>query len=261
MTNSFKSQLINPSRKASSCLRALFVVLPILWALIPGTASGQAAADALRDPVYRAPQNEDLSPARVIGRASRGAADESLSIAVLAPDHTGLTVQAQPTLHWHLSHQIRAKVVVTVQHADSIDPLIEIESTGSFKEGIVSVPISGESVELEIGTEYDWSVTIQPTDDEQLPTTTSAVIKRIAEPKVLERARRSNHTLANMQAENGIWYDAIETLTKKIRRSPNRKEARRHRASLLRQVGLMLAAQSDERATPPEDQSISEIRE
>ena len=58
-----------------------------------------AAADDL--PVYKPPQRG--APGGRVGGSSRGIGDRLLTLSVLAPDHTGLTVREQPSLYWYLS--------------------------------------------------------------------------------------------------------------------------------------------------------------
>jgi hypothetical protein len=42
----------------------------------------------------------------------------------------------------------------------------------------------------------------------------------------------------NAYAEEGLWYDALETISKGIAAAPDNIELRRQRAALLEQVGL-----------------------
>lgn len=216
-------------------------------------------------PVYQPPAGEDLSPARILGSTNRGAADESLSLAVLAPDHTGLTVQAQPTLYWYVSQPVKGEVVVTVQGQNDIDPLLEIKRTTSLQAGIVALPMRSHAASLETGVEYNWSVSINSDSGSNNTLVTSGVIKRVAASRSTTRpsdTATNNNPLdaARSLASNGIWYDAIDTLSvprsNGVNASLGANKRRHYRAALLRQVNLPRAASHDERAAQGPDQQL-----
>jgi Flp pilus assembly protein TadD len=48
--------------------------------------------------------------------------------------------------------------------------------------------------------------------------------------------------MARIYAEEGVWYDAIDALSRAIEKSPNDAALREQRAALLEQVGLQAAA-------------------
>lgn len=220
-------------------------------------------------PVYQPPATEDLSPARVLGTTSRGAADESLSLAVLAPDHTGLTVQAQPTLYWYVSKPIKGNIVVTVQGQNDIDPLLEIKRNTSLQAGVVALPMRRHAASLKTGVEYRWSVSINSGKDTDNSLTTSGVIKRVApSPAITTSADADTRKdaqgdalkAARSLASGGIWYDAIEKLSvpraNGVNAALGTNTRRQYRAALLRQVNLPMAASHDERVEQGPDQQL-----
>lgn len=78
-----------------------------------------AAADDM--PVYEPPQRG--APGGRVGRSSHGIGDRLLTLSVLAPDHTGVTVREQPSLFWYLSKSTTYPVELTVIDDQTIQPL------------------------------------------------------------------------------------------------------------------------------------------
>ncbi len=58
-------------------------------------------------------------------------------------------------------------------------------------------------------------------------------------------SRASKDRLQFIYAENGYWYDAMETLSQQIDADPDNDRLRSQRSSLLKQVNLPIAAAYD----------------
>ena len=67
------------------------------------------------------------APATRVGGGTRGAAEATFALSVLAPDHTGYTVREKPTIYWYVSKAITTSPVeLTVTAPDEIEPLLEL---------------------------------------------------------------------------------------------------------------------------------------
>ncbi len=183
------------------------------------------------------------------GGGTRGRADAP-RIAVLAPDHVGITTRAQPTLAWYLSGDTDAPIVVTVIEDTGVEPLVEAPLPGPHRAGVHLVDLASLGVTLKEGTTYDWSVSLVLDPDArdadvvaggalELRPVTSELAQALAGPGPAYRAL----------ARNGVWYDAIADLSSAIAAAPADASLRAERASLLEQVGVGAAAAFD-RETP-----------
>jgi len=190
------------------------------------------------------------APASRVGGASRGIGDATLELSVLAPDHTGLTTKSQPTLYWYLSKPANARLDVTVISDDKIDPLLEKVIGIPKSSGIQSLDLATAGTTLEPGVEYRWFVSVTP-DEEQRSNdiVASGTIQYTTPDADLERRIAVSGDLdqAGIYAENGVWYDAIDSLSRAIERNPGDASLRAQRAAMLEQVGLMAAADYDSR--------------
>src|SRR4051794_15839999 len=72
-------------------------------------------AKVAAEPIYK-PPNRGAAGGRV-GGGSRGTGRDIFQLCVLAPDHTALTTQSQPTLFWFTSAPISLPIEVSI-----IDP-------------------------------------------------------------------------------------------------------------------------------------------
>lgn len=220
------------------CLAALLVALvcpPSAW-----------SAD---EPTYRPPARG--TPASRVGGGSRGSGDEAPRLAVLAPDHTGLTTQEQPSLYWFVSKPAAAKIEVTVINDQAVAPVLEKNVDAPARAGIQRLRLADYGIKLQPGIEYRWHVALvldpaQRSND----IIASGTIQRIAPDARLQAklAQTSKARLPFAYAEEGLWYDAIEAVSELIEGNPPDKTARMQRARMLEQVGLEDAAQADRQA-------------
>jgi hypothetical protein len=192
---------------------------------------------------YRPPMRG--APAARIGGGTRGVGDMTLVLIVLAPDHTGLTTKEQPTLYWYASEPVPAKLEVTLINDDDIDPALEEVVATPGKAGIQSIDLSKTSAKLVTGKEYRWFVSViadpgQRSND----VVASGTIQRIAVSETLKKEidGADEQELAGIYAKEGIWYDAIDSLTRTINKSPDNTKLQQQRTALLEQVGLQDAA-------------------
>ncbi len=194
---------------------------------------------------YQPPMRGSASSGR-IGGGTRGAADgPSVTLEVLAPDHAGLTVSAQPTLYWFVSQRIETDAELTIVDDTSVDPLLELKLTPPIEPGIHALSLEEHGIQLAPNVPYQWfvAVVVDPSQ-RSYDVIAGGEIERVAQTSELASQLRSVGTQETPQAyaEAGIWYDALDGLSTQIGNSPNDARLRQQRAVLLDQVGLPGAA-------------------
>ena len=225
---------------------ALMLSVAILFVAPPAAgADNSAAGVAATTVVYKPPLRG--APASRIGGGSRGTGEADFVLSVLAPDHTGLTSQAQPTLYWYASGPSVASVEVVVIPEVAEKPVLlkDIRMTSG---GVHSFDLSANGLSLKPDTEYEWFVSVVPDPTQRSKDITSGGTIRLVspDPAVQARVASAGERLAPMiYAEAGLWYDAIGALSRLIELHPDDAELHAQRAALLEQVGLPAAASYD----------------
>jgi hypothetical protein len=201
-------------------------------------------------PIYVPP---DLgAPSARVGGGTRGGPGESLpTLEVLAPDHVALTAQKQPVLHWYLSADTSHPLEFSIRRDDALEPLKEVQLPGPHRKGIHALSLAAQGVSLEPDADYRWFVSLVP-DRERRSNDVLAggMIRRRELPAQLgQRLEGAGPSQAAfMQAESGLWYDALASLARGIEAAPADKGLHAQRAALLDQVGLADAAAYDRSA-------------
>ena len=185
-----------------------------------------SAADAQ----YRPPA-EYPAPRR-IGGASRGMPLTLPTVAVLAPDHLGLTRSEQPRLYWFISAPTSDRVEAVLIRPGMETPLIETVLSGAAA-GIHFLDLRQLGVRLELDIEYEWSVAVV-TDPAQRSRdiVSGGAIMRIQAPA-------DDATDAAQYARLGLWYDALMALDRNSGEQAADATARSLRTALLEQAGLL----------------------
>jgi hypothetical protein len=207
----------------------------------------QTAAPQTAPGVKYRPAVKGAPSVRVTG-GSRGTGESSVTLDVLAPDETGLTTQAEPSLFWYQSKPANAKFELTLLQDNTIKPLVQVEMNRSSKAGIQRLKLSNYGVKLTAGVEYQWVIAlVTDPENRSKDLVASGVIKRIDPDADLKQklASATPATLPGVYAEAGIWYDALSVLSDQIEARPEDQTLRQTRADLLRQVGLNKAADSE----------------
>lgn len=209
-------------------------------------ASGPAwAGDNSGRSIVYTPRDGVSKGTRVVGQ-SRGLSGPSIT--VLAPEDTGETTLAQPTLLWHSSAAITAAVEVVITDELTQKTVYETRLDGPVEAGIAAIPLGKLRVSLRTDRDYRWSVSVvRDPARRSLDLFASGTIRRADMPSPLA-ARLNSVGPADMPyflAENGLWYDALAVLSVQISRNPDDRRLRGLRASLLDQVGLTEAAAAD----------------
>lgn len=232
--------------RLASTISLVLASMFILHAPSSAHAQGSAAsADSAGSFVYKPPMRG--APARRVGGATRGTGDSGLVLNVLAPDQTGLTTQAQPTLYWYASKATQTSIEVTLI-ADAAEVPVLSKNLALTAAGVQSIDLAQLGITLEPDTDYEWFVSAVPDANQRSKDVTSGgAIRRVAmDPAVQARADAAGERAApGVYAEAGLWYDAIAALSRLIARNPGDAGLRAQRASLLEQVGLPQAAAHD----------------
>ena len=199
-------------------------------------------------PVYKPPLRG--APGGRVGGGTRGNGHGLPSLSVLAPDHTGLTVDEQPSLFWFLSASTNYPIELTIIEAQSIHPLLEMRVSPPVPPGIQRVRLADYGLRLSPGVPYQWFVAlVVDPDSRSKDIVAGGFIERVEVP---ERARTQlaqddKARTPHIYAEAGLWYDAVTALSDLIDAAPKGLMLRKQRAALLDQVGLPEAAEHDRR--------------
>jgi len=189
------------------------------------------------------------APATRVGGGTRSVG-AALTVNVLAPSDTGYTTQEKPTIYWFVSQQIDKPVELTLTSNESLQaaskPMLEITLKPPVAKGIHALRLADHGIILKPDVEYQWFVAVvrdpaQRSND----SIAGGTIKRVADSNAVQSQLKqtSQAQWAAVYAEAGIWYDAIDTLSKQI--DSGNSQLRAQRAALLEQVGLREAAAFD----------------
>ena len=190
-------------------------------------------------PVYKPPLRG--APGGRVGGGTRGTGREVFVLSVLAPDHSGLTVQEQPSLYWYISHPTSLPVELTVMDPTAVQPVLEIRIPAPIAAGIHRVRLSDHGVRVAPDAVYRWYVAVvADTGRRSRDILAGGTIQRV-QPTAellakLRDARREDAPA--LYAEAGLWYDALAAMSDLIEASPQNTEIRQQRAALVAQIGL-----------------------
>ncbi len=192
---------------------------------------------------YKAPQRG--APATRVGGGTRSVDMKVAGLSVLAPNETGYTTREKPTIYWFVSETLTSPVELTITSTaslqDAATPALEITLQPPIAKGLHALALEAHGVVLKPGVEYQWFVAVvsnaaQRSND----VIAGGSIKRIAQSETVQ-TRLKETAPANrpaLYAGEGLWYDAIEDLSKLISADPGNRRLREQRAALLEQVGL-----------------------
>jgi hypothetical protein len=205
--------------------------------------SGKSEAVTYKPPLRGAPLTR-------VGGGTRGVGS-ALAVNVLAPSDTGLTTQEKPTIYWFASQPIDKPVEVTITSTESLKdaatPVLEITLQPPLAKGIHAFRLADHGVALKPGVEYQWFVAVvrNPTQRSN-DVLAGGTIKRVTDSQVPAQLKQASPAqLPALYAEAGLWYDAIDQLSKQISANQSNRQLRERRAALLEQVGLREAAAFD----------------
>jgi hypothetical protein len=213
-----------------------------------GTESEQKKESAVEStPVYKPPLRG--SPGGRVGGGTRGASpDAPVSLSVLAPDHVGLTLQTQPDLYWFISKNTTHPVEVTVMEKDAVKPVLETRLRSMEAAGLQVIRLKDYGVQLRPNVPHKWFVAVVTDPNRRSKDILSGGMIEVMSPHPDLSAKLKQTPKAKqpfLLAEEGIWYDALASVSERIHASPKDLSLRKQRAALLNQVGLNEAAEFD----------------
>lgn len=224
------------------CLAAALVV-QLLGLQVAGVLAADKDTPSVRNAapagiVYKPPLRG--APQARVGGGTRGS-ESAAVVQVLAPDHVGLTTQAQPTLYWYARTPSVARFEVALIDAEGIDPLLEVETDTGMAAGIQHLNLGDHGVSLQPGVSYQWSVAlVVDAHNRSSDLVASGVIERIELDENQDNRIRGSSGLQRVQtlAGEGLWYDALDEVSLLIAASPDDESLQAARNQLLAQVGL-----------------------
>jgi hypothetical protein len=199
---------------------------------------------------YVPPKNLLAGTRHDVDAGTRGWTPHLPAVYVLAPNHTGLTTQAQPSLFWYQSGPSNTPFVLTIIEPMNPKPLLKVGIEKADQPGIHRISLERYHVRLTPGVLYKWTIALVPDPaNRSQDLIASDMIQRIEPDARLAAALAGGKASekAATYAGNGVWYDALEALTNEIDAAPADKDIRLLRVSLLEQAGLKAAAASDRR--------------
>lgn len=198
-----------------------------------------AAVSSAPVPVYKPPLRG--APGGRVGGGTRGTGREVFLLSVLAPDHSGLTVNEQPALYWFISTGTSAPVELTVTDPNATQPLLELRIPPPVKAGVHRLRLADHGVKLAPGIAYRWYVSVvSESGRRSRDVLAGGAIERAAVPPGLDSrvSQAPPNELPFIYAEAGFWYDALAAVSELIEARPDDPALRKQRAALMAQVGL-----------------------
>jgi hypothetical protein len=215
-------------------------------------AQSDASPSTQRAPFYfyvppQLPASKHGGPKGRVGGGARSD-DDLPTLAALAPDHVGLTAQAQPSLFWYLSSTTTSPIEVVIMNPQQTAPLFVKRFHPPFTPGIQRVRLAEYDVSLATGVPYQWFIALIPEPTQRSKDIVArGDIERAKPPEALQTrlAQAREGEAPALYAEAGLWYDALTALADLIEATPQETQFRQQRAALLKQVGLKEVAAHD----------------
>jgi hypothetical protein len=150
-------------------------------------------------PIYVPPRRG--APKTRVGGGTRSSGS-SVQLALLAPEHTGLTGRSSPMLYWWLSKEHEGPFEFVVMVESGVEPVLRFRQENTLAAGIHSFDLAAAGLSLEPGITYRWSVAIVRDEAQRARDVVAlATMEYVIDRSVADQAE----TLAGA----GLWYDAF----------------------------------------------------
>ncbi|XGV98368.1 MAG: DUF928 domain-containing protein [Leptolyngbya sp. BL-A-14] len=211
-----------------SLLSLSFCLLPPVSCLLPALAASPPTALHFAAP--RLPEDPGEPGGRGRGGASRIPTckpyRDFTALVPIAQNKTktlvwGLTTLDHPTFWFYLPQTLKAGMPLKFVLRDRDDnPLYETTVQPPIPAGIIRVSLPHTTAPLKVNQSYRWGVSVQcdPADAGALAWQEGS-IQRVAGPTDLQESLKAAKTpldRAIVYAENGIWFEALNTLANEI---------------------------------------------
>ena len=188
----------------------------------PEPAETGSFASSERRVVYKPPLRG--APTDRIGGGTRGVSTEDLpQVMVLAPDHPGLTTKPEPTLYWYISRPTSKRIEFKLHDDQTGSAVYSTTLPRPETAGIYGISLADFKVPLADGKDYRWLISVavdpaQPSRD----IFSAGKIRKVEGPIFpTDQMQTSDKILAvAWYAGEGIWYDALEAISKAIEADP-----------------------------------------
>jgi hypothetical protein len=218
----------------------------------PQPEAEKATTGTATPTVYKPPLRG--APATRVGGGTRNTGSKILTLSALAPNEAGYTVSDKPTLYWYLSESLDTPVELTITPTgklhEATPPVLEITLKPPVARGMHALRLQDHGVALKPGVEYQWFVAVisNPAQRSNDVVAGGSIIRMADSPIPAQLRQVPQARWHAVYAEGGVWYDAIDQLSRSISAQPGDRQLRQQRAALLEQVGLPEAAAFDRSA-------------
>ena len=188
------------------------------------------------------------APTTRVGGGTRSSSHALLTLAALAPNHTGYTTSDKPTLYWYLSMPVNIPVEITITTEEVVEPMLELTLDEPIEAGFHALRLTDHDISLQSGIEYQWFVAVvRDPVQRSKDILAGGSIERVDLSNVVQSKLDSSARFdwPSIYAESGFWYDAVAAISRLIESDTHDLKLREQRASLLYQVGLVEAAAYD----------------
>jgi hypothetical protein len=212
-------------------------------------ASGATILQAQEGDLLTYPsQSGTRKPKARIEGMTRGPEGHNPLVLPLVPDHVGLTIASQPALYWYLSKPTTSPIIFVLVDTRSIQVVHDITLSPQPQPGVQFVRLKDFGIVLEPNVQYRWYITV--VIDAESPSrdiVSGGLVERVHPALDMPHGPPPTSDIASVRfyAENGLWYDALASISDLISAAPDNRLLRRQRASLLQQVGLQEVADWD----------------
>lgn len=252
---------MSPLRRTNS---ALVLACVLTWSTATAFAQSEQDTEATSEPAEDSSSDSASpritfevplrgAPKMRVGGGVRGVDAMDLTLSVLTPEEAGLTTKSAPTVYWYASDRVETPVEIAFTDTTSLEaaavPLVDVTLSPPVDRGIHGFSLADHGVELRPDVEYQWFVAAirDPEQRSKDIIAGGAIIYRPATANLIRQltVAQANSQTAIFLAESGIWYDAVDELSRSIASNAGDGGARSLRAELLEQVGLVEAASYD----------------
>jgi hypothetical protein len=190
------------------------------------------------------------------GSGSRGCDNESLAsnlvtLLIPAKDYAGQTLSGRPTFFWHLSKAVSVPMQFTLVEGNVAGKTVLEKQIDAPKPGIIQVELPKDQPELVPGRIYRWTVSLVCNSNRRSEDLFfQSWIQRVPTAPELERkltneSSQTPRSRATIYAQEGLWYDALTTLSTALNANPQDSAVQADFLSLLNQVGLSEVVQQE----------------